>query len=117
MATAKDFIDRLGRINNVAGCLLVKQDGTLISTTVNDPERYVRMMVTCRDLVLEASGDVSVGSCCCLGFHGSGESNFYIFPINTYVLGVFARSAGESAKLLSEIRYLISRVTIGTPRS
>ncbi len=114
MATAKDFVVRISRLPGVAGCLLIKRDGTLVSRTTEDPEKYTSLMQVSGSLALDIQNNIGASGCLSVNFASHGEDAFYVFPIGKYLLGVVAQPGTERAIMLEEIYRLIDRVTTGS---
>lgn len=115
MATAKDFVVRISKVNGVAGCLLIKQDGTLIGRAIEDPENYTKLMQISGSLAREIQDNIGASNCRSVHFGRQGEDAFYVFPIDNYLLGVVAHPDTERIAMLEEIFRLIGRVTTGRP--
>ncbi len=115
MATAKDFIARVSKVAGVAGCLLIKQDGTLVGRAIEDPENYTILMQISGSLSHDIQEHIGASNCRCVNFGCLGESHFLVFPIDHYLLGVVASSKEDQANMLDEIYRLIGRVTTGQP--
>jgi len=45
MASAREFIAHIDKVDGVAGCLLVRKDGLLLGQTIDDPEIYSTLLV------------------------------------------------------------------------
>ena len=45
MATAKEFVARVNKIDGVSGCLLIRDDGALLGQAIDDPEIYSTLLV------------------------------------------------------------------------
>lgn len=113
MATAKDFIVRVSKVAGVAGCLLIKQDGMLVGRSIEDPENYTILMQISGSLSRDIQDHLGASNCRCVNFGCLGESHFFVFPIDHYLLGVVARSQENQDAMLDEIYRLIGRVTTG----
>lgn len=113
MATAKDFVVRISNVKGVSGCLLIKTDGTLVGRSVEDPESYTTLMQISGGLSQEIKAGIGASYCRCIDFGCMGSNNFYVFPIDSYLLGVVAQPEAEGANMMNEIYRLIGRVTTG----
>jgi len=111
MATAKEFIDHVARVDGVAGCLLVRNDGILLGQTVDDPEMYSTLLVISANLAAEVMEKAGFSYCRHIGFNRQGKSHFYVFPIDKYLLGVVQSSDCHASEMLESIHRLISRVS------
>lgn len=113
MATAKDFVARVSKVAGVSGCLLIKQDGTLVGRAIDDPENYTILMQISGNLSRDIQNHIGASNCRCVNFGCLGESHFFVFPIDHYILGVVAQSQEDQTGMLDEIYRLIGRVTTG----
>ncbi|MFO7766225.1 MAG: hypothetical protein R6V33_07315 [Pelovirga sp.] len=113
MATAKDFIVRVSKVAGVSGCLLIKQDGTLVGRAIDDPENYTILMQISGSLARDISDYIGASNCRCINFGCLGQQHFFVFPIDRYLLGVVAQSQEDQATMLDEIYRLVGRVTTG----
>ncbi len=115
MATAQDFISKINQINGVDSCLLVKNDGTRIGNTcrADDPEIFADLMLISNTLADDITAKTGFSRCRHLSFSCQGSRQFYVFPIDNYLLGVIQADNAHAAEMLSEIDRLISRVSTG----
>ncbi len=111
MANAKEFVARINSIDGVSGCLLVRNDGVLLGQTIDDPEVFSTLMVICGGLAQEIQSRIGFSYCRHLNFSRSSKRNFYVFPIETYLLGVVQRTDCYVPEMLDRIYRLISRVS------
>ena len=111
MATAKDFIARINRIEGVSGCLLVRNDGVLLGQTLDDPEVYSTLMVISAGLSRDIMEKAGFSYCRHLSFNRNRKRNFYVFPIDKYLLGVVQRTDAYLPDLLEAVYRLIGRVS------
>ncbi|MEA3544422.1 MAG: roadblock/LC7 domain-containing protein [Thermodesulfobacteriota bacterium] len=111
MATAKDFIGRIHQIEGVAGCLLINNNGVSLGQTLDDTEVYSTLMQISAGL----SADImnKIGSSCCryVSFNRTNNQNFYVFPIDNYLLGIVQRENCSVAAMLEAVYQLINRVS------
>ncbi len=113
MATAKDFVARISKVIGVSGCLLIKHDGTLVGRAIEDPENYTILMQISASLAHEIQENIGASNCRSVNFGCQGEGNFYVFPIDNYLLGVVAQAGADHFVMLDEVYRLIGRVTTG----
>lgn len=113
MATAKDFVDRISQIDGVAGCLLVRDDGLVLGQTLDDPEVYSTLMQISSGLSENIMSNVGFSHCQYLSFNRTNMQNFYIFPIDKYLLGVVQQENSSLSFLLEKVFQLIGRVSTG----
>ncbi len=111
MATARDFVTRIDRVDGVAGCLLIKADGGLLGQTVEDPETYTTLMQIGAGQALEIMDKIGFSYCRHLCFNRLNNRHFYVFPIDGYLLGVVQRSNCYVPDMLDEVYRLIGRVS------
>ncbi|HMB16510.1 MAG TPA: roadblock/LC7 domain-containing protein [Pelovirga sp.] len=114
MATAKDFVVRISKVSGVSGCLLIKRDGTLVGRAIEDPENYTILMQISDSLAHDIQGNIGANNCRSVSFGCQGDGNFYVFPIDNYLLGVLAQAGTDHIVMLDEVYRLIGRVTTGS---
>lgn len=113
MATAKEFVARIDKIDGVAGCLLVRHDGVLLGQTIEDPEVYSTLLTIGGSLSRKVMEKTGFSYCRHLDFSRSSKRNFYIFPIDKYLLGVVQRTDSYVPDMLEAVYRLIGRVSTG----
>lgn len=113
MATAKEFIARIDKIDGVGGCLLVRNDGVLLGQTIDDPEVYSTLLVISGSLSQAIMEKTGFSYCRHLNFSLTSKQNFYVFPIDKYLLGVVQRTDSYVPDMLEAVYRLIGRVTTG----
>lgn len=113
MATAKDFVTRISKVAGVSGCLLIKRDGTLVGRAIEDPENYTTLMQISGSLATGIQENIGASNCRSVNFGCQGEGNFYVFPIDNYLLGVVAQTGTDHIPMIDEVYRLIGRVTTG----
>ena len=111
MATAKDFIAYVDKVEGVAGCLLVREDGVLFGQSLADPEIYSTLMLIGSGRAAEVMSCAGFSYCRHLSFSRSNKRHFYVFPIDQFLLGVVQRSDCYVPEMLESIYRLISRVS------
>ena len=111
MATAKEFIDHVAKVDGVAGCLLVRNDGILLGQTIDDPEMYSTLVVISASLSGEIMDKAGFSYCRHIGFSRQAKSHLYVFPIDKYLLGVVQETDCQVPRMLDSIYRLISRVS------
>src|SRR6056297_1380985 len=112
MATARDFVERVSQIEEVAGCLLVKNDGVLLEQTLDDPELYATLMQMGAREAADLMQTLGFSHCRYLCFGSRDNRDFYVFPIYHYFLGVIQQPGAEFSTLLEQVERLIERVSI-----
>ena len=113
MATAREFVARIDKIDGVSGCLLVRNDGVLLGQTIDDPEVFSTLLVISNNLSREVMEKVGFSYCQHVCFSRSSKCNFYLFPIDRYLLGVVQRTDSYVPDMLEAVYRLIGRVTTG----
>jgi|GEM_PF-887968 len=112
MATAKEFVDRVARIDGVSGCLLMRNDGVLIGQTINDSEVYSTLLMISGRQAHDVMEKVGFSYCRHLGFSRRDNCHFYVFPIlDNYLLGVIQHSDCSAGDMLDTVYRLIGRVS------
>ncbi len=113
MATAEDFIGRIDQIDGVAGCLLIKKDGAVLGQTVDDPEVYSALMQMGSQSSDAIMANTGCSYCRYLSFNRTNLKNFYVFPIDKYLLGVVQQADCSVAFMLDKVSHLIGKVSTG----
>jgi hypothetical protein len=113
MATEKDFVERISRIAGVSGCLLMKNDGTLLAQTMADTEVYSPLLQISTGLSDEIMSSAGFSYCRYLSFNRINDQAFYIFPIEKYLLGVIQQTDCSVNAMLEQVFHLIGRVSTG----
>ncbi len=111
MATAKEFVNRVSKIDGISGCLLARNDGVLLGQTIDDPEVYSTLLVISGSLAREVMERTGFSHCRHLSFSRKGKRSFYVFPIDKYLLGVEQRSDSYVPDMLDAVYRLIGRVS------
>ncbi len=111
MATAKEFVARVNSIDGVSGCLLVRNDGVLLGQTIDDPEVYSTLMLISAGLSRGIMEKAGFSYCRHLSFSRNCKRNFYVFPIDKYLLGVVQRTDAYLPDMLEAVYRLVGRVS------
>lgn len=111
MANAKDFVTNIIRINGVAECLLIRNDGVLLARASVDSRNYSNLMIASGKVISGIMKTSGFGNCRHLIFNREGERHFYIFPIDKYLLGVKQSSNCSIPDMLKAIYSHIDRVS------
>jgi hypothetical protein len=111
MATAGEFVTQINKIDGVSGCLLVRNDGVLLGQTIDDPEIYSTLLLISGGLSREIMENTGFSYCRHLSFSRSRKRNFYVFPIDKYLLGVVQRTDSYVPDMLEAVYRLIGRVS------
>ncbi|SEA00293.1 hypothetical protein SAMN05660420_01029 [Desulfuromusa kysingii] len=113
MATAVDFVERINQIEGVSGCVLVKDDGTLLGNTLGDTEDYSGLLQVTSGLSADIMNNVGFSYCRYICFNRDNMQNFYVFPIANYLLGIVQQTDCSVARMLDKVYHLVSRVSTG----
>jgi len=111
MATAVDFVERVNQIDGVAGCLLVNSDGTLLGKTLDNPEVYSTLLQVTSGLSGEIMSNVGFSYCRYISFNRFNMQNFYVFPIDKFLLGVVQQADCSVSAMLERVYQLIGKVS------
>jgi hypothetical protein len=111
MATAKEFIAQVEKVDGVAGCLLVREDGLLLGQTIDDPEIYSTLLVISGNRAHGIMESAGFSYCRHLSFNRANKRHFYVFPIDKFLLGVAQRSDCYVPDMLEAVYRLIGRVS------
>ncbi|PLX97342.1 MAG: hypothetical protein C0622_13295 [Desulfuromonas sp.] len=111
MATAKDFVARIDKIEGVAGCLLMKTDGTLIDQTLEDAATYASLMAAGRKEADSLMRMIGCSDCQHICFGRADSSDFYVFPIENFMLGIVQQTNCDTSDMLDTVYGLIDRVS------
>jgi len=112
MATAKEFIARVARIDGVAGCLLMRTDGALIGQTVDDSEVYSTLLMICGGVARDVMEKTDFSTCRHISFGRQNNCHYHVFPIiDNYLLGVVQGNDCAVPGMLDTVYRLISRVS------
>ncbi|WP_020674932.1 roadblock/LC7 domain-containing protein [Geopsychrobacter electrodiphilus] len=113
MATAKDFVMRISSISGVSGCVLVREDGEVLGSSLEDPDLYASLMIPGRNLARDIMGNVGFSHCRYLGFNREGKEHFYLFLIDKFLLGLVQAPDCHVPDMLQAVTRLVGRVTTG----
>ena len=111
MATAKDFVARINKIAGVAGCLLIKDDGTMLDQTFDDVDIYSTLQQVSSSLSAEIATHGGFSSCRTISFHRLNNQTFHVFPIDKYLLGIIQQEECCVDDMLEQVFYLIDKVS------
>jgi hypothetical protein len=110
MATAQEFVVRVSSIAGVAGCVLVRADGEIFGTTLEDPDLYAALMIPGGNGARSIMAKMGLNHCRYLSYLREGREHFYLFPIDRFFLGVVQTPEAGIPEMLQEILRLIGRV-------
>lgn len=116
MATIHDFLARINKIEGVAGCLLVKDDGHVLAHLVDGPGDYSSLIAICSKhalTIMETSGFSFFRS---LSFAQGKGQGFHIFPLQQYYLGVIQQPDYPVEKVITHVNHLLSHVKAGSSK-
>ncbi|WP_321369128.1 hypothetical protein [uncultured Desulfuromusa sp.] len=115
MATAIDFVERVHQVDGVAGCVLVKDDGKLLGNTLDDSEVYSTLLQVTSGISGDIMSNVGFSYCRYICFNRHNMQNFYVFPIDNYLLGVVQEANCSVSPMLDRVYQLVGRVSTGGP--
>lgn len=110
MASVKEFLARINEIEGVAGCLLVKSDGSLIGQLVEDSDMLSSLLSLSGKYAKDILVKAGFSYCRSLCFNRGTGANFYMFTLNTYYLGVVQTPDSSTEKMTSKVNHLLSLV-------
>lgn len=113
MATAKDFVAKIDQVEGVAGCLLIKNNGTSLGQTLDNVEGYTTLLLDSANLSNQIMENIGFSYCRHISFQRSNDESFYIFPISNYLLGVVLNADCSEHAMLEHVSQLINRVSVG----
>ena len=117
MATGKDFVERINRIDGVAGCLLIKEDGGILGQTMADPEVYSTLLQISSGLSADIMSNAGFSYCRYISFSRVNNQTFYIFTIDKYLLGIVQQPDCSVTDMLAQVFHLIGKVSTSGARS
>jgi hypothetical protein len=110
MATIKDFLTRIKSIEGVAGCLLIKSDGSLLGHIMNDHEKLPPLLVICSNYARDLMAKTGFAHCQSISFNRQSGHNFHVFLFQQYYLGVVQTQDCPLKDMLAKINHLLSLV-------
>ena len=111
MATAKDFVKRINQFVGVAGCVLIRDDGSLVDGTSDDVEGYSSLLQVSSDLAGDIMNSTGFSHCRYISFQRINNQCFYVFPIDQYLLGIIQQADCSVSEMLEQVFYLIDKVS------
>lgn len=116
MATIKEFLARINKIEGVTGCLLVKNDGHILAHLVDNPIDYSSLITICSKYaltIMETSGFSFFRS---LSFAQDKGQGFHLFPLQQYYLGIIQQPDYPAEKVINHVNHLLSHVKAGSSK-
>ena len=113
MANASDFVDRVSRIDGIVGCVLIRNDGKKIAQSLDNPEAYTAIMQKSNVISGEVMDSIGFSYCRYVSFTEENYNEFYVFPIENYLLGVVKLAECSLEVMLETVYQLIGRVSTG----
>lgn len=110
MASAQDFINRIKKIEGVAGCLLIREDGTTLARTHRFPDEYSTLLIlsTQHAESIQAAAGASYTSF--LSFHRAGGNHYHVFKFQKFYLGVAQAQECDQIKLLAKLSQILEKL-------
>lgn len=115
MATAKEFVTRVGQIDGVSSCVLIREDGEILGHNMEDPDLYTSLMILGGTSARGIMDKVGFSHCRHLSFNRGNKEHFHLFPIETFYLGVIQSPDCYLPDMLQATLRLIGRVTTSSP--
>ncbi len=114
MATVKEFLTRINRIEGVNGCLLVKKDdGALLGQIIDNHEKLSSLLYLggkCSRDIMDSAGFTH---CSLLSFRRENGKNFHMFGVDKYYLGVMQDPEYPLDPMIQKVNHLLSFVNTG----
>jgi len=110
MATIKEFLNRVKSIEGVAGCLLIKNDGSLLGHIINDHEKLPPLLVICNNYARDLMTKTGFAHCQSVSLNRQSGQNFHMFFFQQYYLGVMQTPDCPLKDMLTKINHLLSLV-------
>ncbi len=117
MATIKDFLTRIKNIEGVAGCLLIKSDGSLLGHMINDPDKLPPLLIICSNYARDLMEKTGFTHCQSISFNRLGGHNFHMFLFQQYYLGIIQTRDCPQKSMLAKVNHLLSLVKGGDSKS
>ena len=115
MATANEFVARIDEVDGVSGCVLVREDGEILGSNLEDPDLHTSLMILGGTSACGIMDKVGFSHCRYLSFNREGKQHFYLFPIGKFYLGVIQTPDCYVPDMLQAVLRLIGRVTTNSP--
>jgi hypothetical protein len=115
MATAREFVTRIGQIDGVGSCVLVREDGEILGHSMEDPDLYTALMILGGTSARGIMDKVGFSHCRHLSFNRDGKEHFHLFPIDKFYLGILQSPDCYLPDMLQAVLRLIGRVTTSGP--
>ena len=113
MANAEDFVERIARIEGVADCFLIRNDGILLARPSKNSKNHSTLMLACEELIAGIMKTLGFGGCRYLCFNRDNMRHFYVFFIDKYLLGLEQNTDCQVPDMLEAVYRLIGRVSTG----
>lgn len=110
MATIKEFLARIKGIDGVDGCLLVSDNGRLHGHTLDNPDNFSPLLTISMKYAHEVLNVSGFTHCRFVSFERAKGSNFHIFPMEKYCLGIVQEFDFPKDKMIKKVSYLLSLV-------
>lgn len=117
MATIKDFLTRIKNIEGVAGCLLMKRDGSLLGHIIKEPEKLSPLLIICSNYARDIMEKTGFAHCQSITFNRQSGHNFHIFLFQQYYLGITQTRNCPLKDMLAKVNHLLGLVKGDDPKS
>lgn len=110
MASAKDFINRIKTVEGVAGCLLVRDDGTMLARTHRFPDEYSTLLILSTQYAENIQGAAGFSYLRFLSFYREGGNHYHIFKFQKFYLGVAQARECDQVKMLNRLDQILGAI-------
>lgn len=110
MATAKEFLARVNRIEGVDGCFLARDDGKLLGHLIDHPEMFSSLLTISVKYARDVKEKAGFSYCRLVSFERKKGPNFHIFSMDKYFLGIAQSTDIPMDKVTLKVNHLLSLV-------
>jgi len=113
MASAKDFVNRIKTLEGVAGCLLVRDDGTMLARTHRFPDEYATLFILANQYAENIQAAAGSSYLKFLSFYRAGGNHYHVFKFQNFYLGVAQARECDQVKLLGQLDQILGAIKDG----
>ncbi len=110
MASAKDFINRIKMVEGVAGCLLIRADGTILARTHKFPDEYSTLLILSMQYAEEIQSGAGASFIRFISFFRGGGNHYHVFRFQKFYLGVAQAQKCDQVKMLARLEHMLAKV-------
>jgi hypothetical protein len=110
MASAKEFIERVGAVAGVEGSILLTSEGKLLGHSLTNPDRFSALMLVGQKSIDNIMTNIGVDYCRYYSFYQDDGHHFHIFPIGKFFFGVLQQPQSDENRLIEQLLKLVSKV-------